>query len=78
MSDPLTGLPLRRRQEEICAVLGSATPERPFTANELAHFARLSLAETKGALRGLVKRGTVRKRTDPSKPTSNLYFRGWR
>jgi len=71
-------IPLRRRQEELCVIFGKATQERAFTANELAQFARLTLGETKGALRGLVNLGTVRKRTNPSKPTSNLYFRGWR
>lgn len=65
----------RQRDLAILRAMGASLPERGFTAPILSQWTRLTLPETKGSLRRLVRDGLVRKRTDPDKPTSNLYFR---
>lgn len=73
MAKDATGFNLNARH--VSRVMGAALPERAFTAQEIATMARLTLPEAKGGLLYLRRLGLVRKRTDPSKPTSNLYFR---
>lgn len=65
----------RQRDLVILKVMSASLPERGFTAPLLAQWTRLSLPETKGSLRRMVRDGLVRRRTDPDKPTSYLYFR---
>lgn len=55
--------------------MSAAADERPYTAPLLSQWTGLSLPVTKAALRRLVGDGLVRRRTDPAKPTSYLYFR---